>query len=150
MTDPGPDGSGVGAAGRVGDPQMPPATEPRTETRRAFRITAMPLLMRLRRPGRQSASPSRRTFKAPARRSGTDSAPALGSRILIVGAARRRRRSYGPNEYPYYRYIGDRPSATVAASFVANLESMPITGCLVAGEESYSIRPGSRCRLSPA
>ena len=54
------------------------------------------------------------------------------------------------HEYPYYRYIGDRPSATVAASFVANLESMPITGCLVAGEESYSIRPGSRCRLSPA
>ena len=34
MTDPGPDGSGVGAAGRVGEPQMPPATE-RAEDRDA-------------------------------------------------------------------------------------------------------------------
>jgi hypothetical protein len=34
MSDPGPDGSGVGAAGRVGDPQMPPATE-RAEDRDA-------------------------------------------------------------------------------------------------------------------
>ena len=34
MTDPGPDGSGVGAEGRVGDPKMPPAKE-RAEDRDA-------------------------------------------------------------------------------------------------------------------
>ena len=34
MTDPGPDGSGVGAADRVGDPQVSPGTE-RSEDRGA-------------------------------------------------------------------------------------------------------------------
>jgi len=34
MTDPGPDGSGVGAADRVGDPQVSPGTE-RAEDRDA-------------------------------------------------------------------------------------------------------------------
>ena len=38
--------------------------------------------------------------------------------------------------------VGSSGTATVAASSAANLVSMPITGCLAAGEEPYGIRPG--------
>ena len=45
------------------------------------------------------------------------------------------------NEYPYYRYIGDRPNATVAASFAANRVSMPSPAASRRGRSRVGIRP---------